>query len=451
MIGTLSSSAFAQEGGAPDDYYLGGHLAAHLLLFQSATAPGPGGALVQTNTQAPLVQYVSLNALRLDTPFGVDTGEVELQLWGGVDLGDPGYEDRFQGDVQTATITVRSNSASRRAWVRLGRQIEAGGAARFARFDGASVGVAIVPELTLAVYGGLSVLPRWNQQPGYYHLGDAASSLIRDPQAFEQPVRKDYALVGGKMSYDDRYLHAALSVHGQQDDGAIGRRNMGLDIGVPLDEHGYVGASLLLDMDSWQLSTARLFADVALGKMWDLGAEYLKAEPALLMSHQSVLSVFGTSGYQEVGGTVEMRPVQLLRLTGSGYMQFYEESQPGARLGLGARWATSKRQDATIFSAGYARVEAAEVGYNSGRFVVRQPFPYDVTATVQGFAYFYDQEIEGYKSSLTGSLSVSYAFASQWELLWSSAASRSPYAAIDASTQLRLTYQFSLSSEGSRW
>jgi hypothetical protein len=453
LIVTLVSgsfSAFAAEIPGSDDYLFRGQSQTHLLLFQNALAPGPGGALVRTETHVPLVQYLSLNASRLDSPLGVDTGEVELSLWAGVEAADPGNGERFQGDLQTATITIHSAAESRRAWLKLGRQVEAGGAARFARFDGLSAGVAIVPGLTLSVYGGFTVLPRWDAEPSYYHLGSAASSLLRDPAAFESRGRDAYGLVGGKLSLDNRRVHAALSVHEQRDRGEIGRRNLGFDVGVPLAERVYLGGSALVDLDSLQLSTARAFADVSLWKIWALGAEYIKAEPALLMSRQSVLSVFGTSGYHEAGGTMGVRPAHWLHLTGSGYAQFYEEGLPGARLSLGARFASSKGPNATILNVGYARVDAVELGYHAARFATSHPLPHNLTATLQAFAYFYDKAIEGYRSSLTGSLAVSYAFAERWELLWAAMASRSPYAAIDASTQLRLTLHLAPTRERGR-
>jgi hypothetical protein len=118
---------------------------------------------------------------------------------------------------------------------------------------------------------------------------------------------------------------------------------------------------------------------------------------------------------------------------------------------LGARFSTSNRPDASVFSAFYARVDAVDLGYHSGRIALSQPLPRDITATLQAYAYFYDEEIDGYKSSLTGSLSLAYPFAEQWQLLWATMASRSPYAALDASTQLRLSYQFVVSDKGSRW
>lgn len=444
--------ALADDAPATDDYYLYGHSQTHVHLFQSAPLPGPSGALVRTETHLPLVQYLLLDASRLDSPLGIDTGEVELSLWAGAEFADAENADRIDGDVQTAFVTIHSPEESRRRfWVTLGRQVLAGGAARFARFDGGSVGVSLVPGLSIGVYGGLTVLPRWDRRPGYYHLGSAADSLLRDPEAFEQPSRDQYAVVGGRMSFDGELFHGSLSIHEQRDQGEVGRRNLGLDAYVPVTNWIDVGGALIVDVDSMRMATGRAYVDVTLAERWDLSGEYLKAEPALLLSRQSVLSVFSTSGYHETGGTLGFRATETLRLSGDGYVQFYDGTLPGTRLGLGALIRSSSHPSATTVSLGYGRVDAVELGYHSLRAAARQPLAYDLVATVQAYAYFYDEEIQASQRSLTGSVSVSYPFRPQWELLWAASASRTPYAELDGTTQLRLTYQFAQTGTGATW
>ena len=449
MILAQPSPARSEDSPRVDDARVEGQWQTHMLLFRQALSPHPGGALMRTETRAPLVSYLNVRASGLDTALGTDTVDAEVSLWQGAELG-PQDVNRNQGDVQTATVRLHTTGDSRRAWITLGRQIEAGGAARFARFDGLSFGVALAPRLTLSAYGGFLVLPRWNRTQ-YYHLGSVSAARLSEQVALSQPERDDYAVVGGKLSYEAEHLRIVASAYEQRDRSRIGRRNLGLDVALPINERAFLGGSLLLDVDAWQVSTARIFGDVTLGKSWDFSAEYLEAQPALLLSHQSVLSVFGTSGYREVGGTIGARIEDRLRLTGDGYVQFYEQSLPGARVGLGARWDFGRASDPAILSARYQRVDAVELGYHSGHISLRLPLVEKAAATLQGFVYLYDQAILGYKSSLTGSLSVSYPFARTWEILWASVASRSPYAALDASTQLRLTYQFVPRGEGVTW
>ena len=58
-----------------------------------------------------------------------------------------------------------------------------GGAARYSRFDGLAIGLAFGAGFDAEVYGGFTVLPRYDARPGYYLLGATADSLLRDPNA----------------------------------------------------------------------------------------------------------------------------------------------------------------------------------------------------------------------------------------------------------------------------
>src|SRR5690606_20723907 len=112
-----------------------------------------------------------------------------------------------------------------------------------------------------------------------------------------------YWLAGGRISFDHEALHASASLHEQRDAGGIGRRNLGLDAHSDLGEVAGVGALMLLELDSTSIANLRVWTDLALLASVDVTVEYLKPEPALLLSRQSVLSVFGTEGYHEAGGT----------------------------------------------------------------------------------------------------------------------------------------------------
>src|SRR5262249_20575928 len=76
-------------------------------LFRRALVPGPSGALVHTDTVAPMFQYAILRARDIDTSFCEDCIDVELTAWGRVWLGDRGSESPLDGDVQTANVRYR--------------------------------------------------------------------------------------------------------------------------------------------------------------------------------------------------------------------------------------------------------------------------------------------------------------------------------------------------------
>src|SRR5690606_11598389 len=245
------------------------------------------------------------------------------------------------GDLQSANVLLRGEApfAPR---LRLGRQQVAGGAARFARFDGAHASVAVVPELTLSAYGGWTVLPRWDRTPGYYLLGAAADSELTRPEALEDPGRSGHWLAGGRVAYARGPVSLAASLHEQRESNELGRRNLGLDARADVNEQLDLGGDLLFELDSSRIANLNVWADLTLVRALDLDLEYLRTEPALLLSRQSVLSVFSTDGYHEAGGGLRWRIDRRFTVGGGGWVDVYDgEHQPGARLHSNARYATA--------------------------------------------------------------------------------------------------------------
>jgi hypothetical protein len=155
-----------------------------------------------------------------------------------------------------------------------------------------------------------------------------------------------------------------------------------------------------------------------------------------------VLSVFSTDGYHEAGGVLEYEVSPHLGLEGNGFVQFYDGELPGARFGADARWTSTTRFDATVLSAGYGRVDMAEAGYHVLRAALGHQLGADLRGTAQAFFYLYDEAIEGLSTSSAQSVNLDYRLTEQWDLLWTALTARSPYAAWDASTQIRVSYQW---------
>lgn len=446
LLVPVGASAEPGERGG-DIYELRAHSETYAQLFRRALLPGPNGALVVTDTAAPFNQYISLGGYGFASPLGEDSVDVELAVWGGVEAGEPLYLGRFDGDVQTANVVLHGETplAPR---VRLGRQQVAGGAARFARFDGLAAGVAVVPELTLSAYGGYTVLPRWDRRPGYYQLGAAADTLLRDPEALDAPERSGYWLAGGKLAFEYGRVRAAASVHEQRESSEVGRRNLGLDAGAMLGSHADVGGNLLFDLDATHIADMRVFADATAWRVLDLNAEYQRVEPALLLSHQSVLSVFGTDGYHEAGGSFRWRLDERFSVGSGGWVEFYDGFRPGARVNANARYALRSE---TVAIVGYTRVIAPDNGYNSVSAALSQRLFDPLTATLQLYTYLYDEPIEGYTTSSVYSGTLEYAFLERLALLWGGSVAQSPYASLDASTLLRLSYELDRPARRHEW
>lgn len=438
--------AFAQEPtrdkATGDRYSVAVRSETYLQLYERALLPGPAGAVVTDEHVAPIHQYISLRAIDLDAPWREDSLSVELSGWGGVTVGDlTGFRSpeatvghRVDGDLQAANVKYTHDGV----WLRLGRQHYAGGAARYARFDGLSAGGQLDMGLGLEAYGGLAVLPRWSQRPGYHHLGSPSDTLLRDPEAIEQPDRVGHWLAGGRIYYHSTNVDGGASFHEAHENSGLAHRNVGVDARVTPFDEALLGGIAILDLDSTRLADARAWGEIALFDPLDVGVEYLHAEPALFLSRQSVLSVFSTDAYDEAGGRLRYRPKDWLHLEGSGFVQLYSEDT-GVRGEVAARL-TPNDWRTTAFRIGYTRVQAPENGYHSLRNTLRQGITDDVAATAEAYLYFYDEAILERDSSRVFAGTVQWWAAEQLRVMWGASLASSPYAALDAQTLVRLAY-----------
>lgn len=411
----------------------------HAALFRRALLPGPSGALVTTDTVVPLRQYVSLRARDIDVPWAKDSLDTELSAWGNVTLGSIGGEHVLDGDVQTANVGYRQGPVS----LRLGRQHVAGGAARYARFDGASAHADLGAGLDASAYGGLTVLPRWNERPGYQYLGAAVDADLRNPNAVPAPSRGSHYLFGGRLGYGVDRFSAGLSLHDQWERGGLSRFDVGADSRFEVSDTTRLGGSAVLSVDARRLADARLYVDAAVTRRVDASLEYLHTEPALLLSRQSVLAVFSTDSYDEMGGTAQVRATSLLSFEGSSFAQVYDTGRAGGRGEAAVRVVTDRSRKLTV-RIGYTRVQAPINGYHSLRTSLIERFSRRVSGTLEAYGYFYDEAISGVRTSLVYAGTLSAAPADGVVVLLGASLARSPYAALDAQTQVRLSYDFDL-------
>ncbi len=443
LLATVARTAAAQVDAA-DRFALEFRSESYFELFRRALLPGPNGALVESETGAPFYEYVALGAHDLDSGWQADSLDLELSLWGRAWMGEGEWERPLDGDVQTANVRYHQGPA----WVSVGRQQAAGGAARYARFDGLTVGARGPLGLFADGYAGFTVLPRWDARPGYHHLGTGESELLRDPQP--SPERSGYWLAGGHFGYARSGLSGVASFHEQREAGGLARRNLGLDARAALLERSSLGGALLFDLDAERASDLRLWLDAALHERLDVTLEFFRAEPALMLSRQSVLSVFSTDAYDELGGYLTLRVLRGLSLETSGYVEFYDDSRPGAR-GEAAMRVQVGRVHPTLVRVAYARVLAPENGYHSLRSSLSRRLFSRLSGTLEAYGYVYDELVQGYRTSSVYAGTLSYQALEALELSWGASLAQSPYAAADVETVLRATYVFDAAPRRDGW
>lgn len=409
----------------------------HAELFQRALLPGTNGAIVSTDTVVPVREYVRLRARDLDTPLARDSLDVELAAWGDVTAGAPASEHVLDGDIQTANVLLRQGAWS----VRLGRQHVAGGAARYARFDGAEAAFTLA-GFDAQVYGGFTVLPRWNQLPGYHYLGAAVDSDLRVPTALPSPDRLQHFLGGGRVGYQGARAAVGISVHDQWEERGLSRLDLGADAHADLGAASASG-SAVLSLDAKRFADARVWVDTSPVKPLDVSVEVLHSEPALLLSRSSVLAVFSTDGYDEVGASATLRALRALSIEGGAFAELYDSGRPGARADAAVR-VFADRGGHTMVRLGYTRVQAPTNGYHSLRSSLVRRITPRVSSTVEAYGYFYDEAIRDVRTSLVYAGTVSMQPTDAVSLLLGGSLARSPYAALDAQAQVRLVVNFDL-------
>jgi hypothetical protein len=436
----FSTSVSAEPGerahAARDRFDLDVRSDTFLELYRRALLPGAGGALVSTETLAPLHEYVAFNAHGLDLPGARDSVDVELSAWGRTELVSVDEHHRTEGELQSASVRYHR----RGLFVQLGRQAVAGGAARYLRFDGVSAGQSWESGLSIAVYAGFSVRPPAFLRRGYRLLGAAPDTLLRNPEALEGTNPSGDWVLGARARYErsERWGISA-SFHEQREAGELARRNLAADAHLELAPSASASAAVLFDIDSASVADARAFVDYSPLSKLDLGAEYLHTQPALFLSRQSVLSVFSTAEFDELGASLRFRPVRDAEFGGAAFLDYYSSSDVGGRAELRARLRPEGSERLLVLLT-LSRVQAAETGYRSARLAVRRRLVTRLTGTAEAYLYLYDAPVRGYSASAVYAATLEWKLLDRWGILWGGSLARSPYAALDAQTILRVSY-----------
>lgn len=413
-----------------------------LELFRYTALPGPPGAITERRLAVPIHQYTTLSVVDLDVPWQPDSVDVELASWGSLHPAEHGAAHRIDGDLSVAQVRHRYGPA----FAQLGRQVRTGGAARFVRFDGVAAGVRAPFGLGAEGYGGLTVLPRWSARPGYHLLGSAVDTMVRTPDALPEPSREQHWLAGGRAYYALAGLgELGASFHEQQEDGELGRRALGFDLDATPHEMVDLTAFANVDLDALDLADLRTAVDVYPVESLSLAVEFQHTAPALFLSRQSVLSVFSTDTFDEVGGSASYRPWTELELGAGGYVDVFADGSTGMRVVSQAK-VRPLPSDRLVIIAGYRRVGEPVSGYHGLRGAVGYRVVDPLRLSVESHLYLYDEPIRSgvrepvpdTRFSWVGAMNADYTFVRGWSTLLGGALSSTPYAALDARVLARL-------------
>lgn len=435
--GPVSAERLALQSEGPDRYEARVESQTYLELYQRALLPGPGGALIVTQQIAPVHQYLGARIYGLDLPNRTDALDVELSGWGRADLADLERRDRFDGDLTAANLRVNLDPIALKA----GRQVAAGGGAGYLRFDGLSMALALTPGLALDAYAGFTVLPPATRRRGYQLLGASAES-VRTLVRFENDSRLSSWVSGSRLSYrEGSRFGVTLGYHHRARGGEIDRSRLHADgqlhFGPKLELA--CGGSAELEVDARRFADAHLVCDASPDPSVDLTAEVRRTEPALLLSRQSVLSVFSVDGFSETGGRAVYRLTRGLSLEGQAYLARYGPDELGGRTELSAKL-RPEGSDRLLVAVGYTRLLAAENGYQVLRGSLRRRLWRRLVGTLEGLFYSYDEPIRTIRTSAIGAGTLQTPLGAGFGVLIGSSIVRSPYARLDAQGLLRVSY-----------
>jgi hypothetical protein len=257
-----------------------------------------------------------------------------------------------------------------------------------------------------------------------------------------EPERTGHWAAGARASYElAEVMEAGLSFHEERENGELGRRTLGLDLyAVPLEPLS-AGVNGLFDTDQTAIADLRVFARYDHEDIANVTGQYVRTDPALFLSHQSVLSVFGTDAFDEAGLEVGVDPTRWFEVGGAGYVQIWSGDDLGTRWTVRARAVPDPEERLTLQGV-YSRVDAIDNGYHSIRTSIRYRFMSRAAAVAEQYTYLYDEPINGHESSLVEALSVSYAPLDPLSLLLGGSIAQTPYAEMDAQVQAIATLTF---------
>jgi hypothetical protein len=433
----------ADAPATPDAYELYARSETYLSVFERALVPGASGALVRQDEMVPVQEYVLVRADRVDAPWARDALDFELSAWGSGQLLETSHEPGTDGDVLVARVLHRYGPT----YVSLGRQIVAGGAARFVRFDGIAAG-ASSRGFALDGYGGLTVLPRWNDRPGYQRLGSHFDDLAEDPSVAPEPSRGGWVLGGGRVSYaPSASTQFGASFHEERQAGELGRRDLAGDVRLAPSKKTALTGRASLEVDSGRLSEALLAFDVYPRTDLDFALEARHVVPSLLLSRQSVLGVFAVDDFTELGTEARYRVSSRATLGSTVALGRFATGDLGGRARVRASLVPDVARRLAV-ELSYARVRDATTGYHVTRFASRYRLADPLGLIGEQHLYVYDDVINGYSTATVTAAHAELTPHRDWQFLLGANIARTPYASVDTRGLLRVIYTFHVDRGG---
>jgi hypothetical protein len=372
-----------------------------LLNVAKQTRAAPPGEDFDLATVAPAFQILSITARDLRNPLADDL-TIVLSTWGSYDFQDPRWDNGTRHDLTGDVVTgyVQGKLLHRQLTLRLGRAQIQTGVARMIHLDGGQA-IALLPGgFRASAYVGAPVSQRFATRSGYRSWN---------------PVGGDLAY-GGRLGWSlalpgvaGRGLDVGASANVVEDGGDPVKQELGADLRLrPIDPVTLTAFAAYSIYDE-RVSEASVRAGWTPMRRLLVEADYRFVAPDLLLSRNSILSVFSDEERQLVGGGATYQVGHGLRVGGSYHLQLEPDAtgRAGEELGHQADARVEWERGTALAGAEAFYLDAFENGYVGGRLFGRKELG-RAFAAVDALLHVFREKVNGEELAVTGTLSAGY-------------------------------------------
>jgi hypothetical protein len=408
-----------------------------MLTVGQQTRDGAPGRDPELFTIAPVFEIVNISAHDVRNPVADDLSLV-VSTWASYDINTPvrwdnGTSSQLTGDVVTGYVSGRflKNALT----LRVGREMVMTGVARMIQVDGGEALVTLPFGLRLSGYAGVPVSQRFTTRSGTVSWNPVAGDLAYGGRAAY------YLDLPGGVS--GRGVDLGASVNFVEDGGDPVRQEAGVDFRLMairnLTLSGF-GAYSLYDE---RFSEAQLDLQWRVTKPLVVNADWRFVEPGLLLSRNSILSVFSASSRQYVGGGATYELGHGFDVGANYHLVLEPGDEPDTTFhGHEADARVDWKRGQTRLGAEAFYLDALENGYVGGRVFGRQDYG-RFFAAVDVLAHRFREEINGERSAVTGTLTAGCQLAKGFSAVVSGRAGVTPYMEQTYDLMVKLAYNAS--------
>jgi hypothetical protein len=396
-----------------------------------------GGTDRDVVTVAPVYEILTITAR--DIPTGAtDDLRIVLSTWGVWNGGgrrwDAGTDSRLTGDVTVGYLQAKF--LHRHLTLRLGRAMVATGPARMMQIDGGEM-VVTVPlsrfQVSVSGYGGVPTSQRFQGRSGLVSWNPVAGTSAYGGRA---------ALGVTMGGLPGRGIEVGATANLVQDHSDTVRKEAGVDLrfqpfaGTDLALTGF-GTYSLFDERFAEASAALTVSPMP---RLHLSADWRFVEPSLLLSRNSILSVFTASTWSEYGGGFRYDIGRSVHAGVDGHVRA-EPGKDGGGTHLGSDVAGRFDWDTGTRAAGLelSHVNTYDNGYYGARAYGRRDFG-KVVLTGDVLGQLFREDLNGQRAAVTGTLAAAYRLPHDFSAVVAGSAGMTPYMQQTLSITAKLAY-----------